>query len=362
MIEPIKYEPTEQDLANVKEIKDFLNSEEIPFEEDENVFGLFYVNNRTTQLRYVDSFYHPMDNTKRFGETHKGIPHNYFIDISHENYDNGIRTIWIFDFEMDQTNEPYYYEGELVEGFRRQWEVIKNTIRTACGRIHYRFYARDCEVKEVPNSELRPFLNTNCFYGYRSANKNLGLYLKKDKNGFKAGTLLFVYTFGCNFYGNKKHQEDPKVEVIRASTRLECQVIGGISKCIKYFCEHYPTLKIGSDQREIEVDKIVFYVDASHNDSRGMTNSNSSFKFVSWTGCGFINMFTEDFDDGNGLKGKKNEVFMRRPMFHKQIMKAIGEKKIISIANAGTIVFEMSRKEFVEGLEKGTVKVGDMHI
>ena len=362
MIEPIKYEPTEQDLANVKEIKDFLNSEEIPFEEDENIFGLFYVNNRTTQLRYVDSFYHPMDNTKRFGETHKGIPHNYFIDISHENYDKGIRTIWIFDFEMDQTNEPYYYEGELVEGFRRQWEVIKNTIRTACGRIHYRFYARDCEVKEVPNSELRPFLNTNCFYGYRSANKNLGLYLKKDKNGFKAGTLLFVYTFGCNFYGNKKHQEDPKVEVIRASTRLECQVIGGISKCIKYFCEHYPTLKIGSDQREIEVDKIVFYVDASHNDSRGMTNSNSSFKFVSWTGCGFINMFTEDFDDGNGLKGKKNEVFMRRPMFHKQIMKAIGDKKIISIANAGTIVFEMSRKEFVEGLAKGTASVGDIHI
>ena len=68
-------------------------------------------------------------------------------------------------------------------------------------------------------------------------------------------------------------------------------------------------------------------------------------------------MFCEDFDDGQGLKGKKNEVFMRRPMFHKQIMKAIGEKKIISIANAGTIVFEMSRKEFVEGLKKGTYTV-----
>ena len=39
---------------------------------------------------------------------------------------------------------------------------------------------------------------------------------------------------------------------------------------------------------------------------------------------------------------------MRRPMFHKQIMKAIGEGKIVSIANAGTIVFEMSRKEFMK--------------
>lgn len=362
MIEIVKYSPTEEDILHINEIRDFLNEDGIPFEEDNDVFGLFYVNNRTTQLRYVNSFYHPMDNSKRFGESHKGIPNNYFIDISHENFDNGVRTIWIFDFEMEQRNESYEYEGKKYDGFRRQWEVIKNTIRTACGKIHYRFYARDCEVREIPNNELRPFLNTNCFYGYRAANKNLGLYLKKDKNGFKKGTLLFCYTFGMNFYGNKKHQEDPKVEVIRASTKLGCQVIGGISKCIKYFCENYPTLKIGADQREIEVDKIVFYVDASHNDSRGMTNSNSSFKFVSWKGTGFINMFTADFDDGNGLKGKKNEVFMRRPMFHKQIMKAIEEKKIISIANAGTIVFEMSRKEFIDGLNSGTAKVDDVYI
>lgn len=348
-MEIIKYSPTELDLSNVQKIRDFLNEEGIPFVEDNDVFGLFYVNEGTTQLRYIDSFYHKMDNSKRFGESHIGISHSYFIDISHENYDNGIRTIWIFDFEMAQVNEPYMYEGNLVSDFHRQWEVIKNTIRTACGKIHYRFYARDCEIREIPNSELRPFLNTNCFYGYRSANKNIGLYLKKDKNGFKKGTLMFCYTFGMNFYGNKKHQGDPKVEVIRACTRLECQVIGGISKCIKYFCENYPTLTIGNDKKEVEVDKIVFYVDASHNDSRGMVNSNSSFKFVSWEGVGFINMFTEDTNQ-DGLKGKKGEVFMRRPMFHKQIMKAIGEGKIISIANAGTIVFEMSRKEFVSNL------------
>ena len=346
-IETIKYPPTEQDIENVNKIRSFLNEEDIPYLEDTEVFGLFHLNDKTTQVRYVDSYFHKMDNSKRFGENCKGIPHDYFINISHNNHDNGIRTIWVFDFEMAQVNTPYEYEGKVIKGFHRQWEVIKNTIRTACGKIHYRFFARDCEVREIPNSELRPFLNTNCFYGYRSANKNLGLYLKKDKNGLKKGTLLFCYTFGMNFYGNKKHQDKPKVEVIRASTRLECQVIGGISKCIKYFCENYPTLTIGKDKKEVEVDDIVFYVDASHNDSRGMTNSNSSFKFVSWEGTGFINMFTEDTDQ-DGLKGKKGEVFMRRPMFHKQIMKAIGEGKIVSIANAGTIVFEMSRKEFMK--------------
>ena len=360
MVNIIKYSPTDDDIKRVQAIRDFLNEEEIPFVEDEDVFGVFHVNDKTTQIRYVNSLYHKMDNSKRFGETHKGIDHNYFIDLSHENFKNGIRTIWVFDFEMEQVNPDYEYEGKIVKGFHRQWEVIKNTIRTACGRIKYRFYARDCEVRVVSNSEVRGFLNTNCFYGYRSASVTLGLFLKKDKYGFKAGTLMFLYSFGANFYGNKKHQEDPKIEVIRASTRLYCQVIGGISKCIKYFCEHFPTLTVGG--REVNVERIIFYVDASHNDSRGMTNSNSSFKFVSWEGCGFMNMFTEDFDDGNGLKGKAHEVFMRRPMFHKQIMKAIGEQKIISIANAGTIVFEMSRSEFMKGLEKGTAKVGDIHV
>ena len=350
MIEPIKYEPSKEDLERVRMIRDFLNDEEIPFIEDEDTFGVFHLNDRTTQLRYVDSYYHRNDMTKRFGEGFEGISHEYFIDISHENFDNGIRTIWIFDFEMDQVSSPFMENGKRIEGYHRQWEVIKNTIRTACGRIKHRFYARDCEIREVKNTEMRQFLERNCFYGYRSANVALGLYLKKDKGGYKKGTLMFLYSFGSNFYGNKKHQEDPKVEVIRASTLIGCQVIGGISKCIKHFCYEYPILTVAG--KKVGVDKIIFYVDASHNDSRGMVNSNSSFKFVSWKGGGFMNIFTEDVDQ-DGLKGVKGEVFMRRPIFHKQIMKAIGEKKIVSVGNAGTIVFEMSRDQFLrdEGRE-----------
>lgn len=350
MTDVVKYTPSEIDEVHMQEIRDFLNEEGIPFVESTDIYGLFYLNDKTIELRYVNSYYHRMDNSKRFGESHKGIPHNYFIDISHENYNNGVRTIWVFDFEMEYKVPEFVYEGEVFKDFRRQWEVIKNTVRTACGKIHYRFYARDCEVRVISNSEARGFLQHNCFYGYRSATVTLGLFLKKDKHGFKKDTLLFIYSFGMNFYGNRNRQDKPKVEVIRASTKLECQVIGGISKCIKYFCENYPTMTVGG--REIEVDDVVFYVDASHNDSRGMTNSNSSFKFVSWDGCGFVNMFIEDFDDGQGLKGKKNEVFMRRPMYHKQIMKAIGDGKIVSVANAGTIVFKMSRKEFMEDLQK----------
>ena len=347
-METVKYTPTDDDLRRIEEIKAFFNEEEIPFVESTDEFGIFLLNEGTLQVRYVNSSFHKIDNSKRFGESHKGVPGNYCSHISQEAQRKGVRVVWVFDFEMDQVNADYEYEGKTVKGFRRQWEVIKNTLRTACGRIHYRFYARDCEIREVPNYELRPFLNTNCFYGYRSANTNLGLYLKKDKNGFKKGTLMIVYTFGGNFYGNKG-KDEVKIEVIRASTRLHCQVIGGISKCIKHFCEEYPTLIIG--KKEVNVERIIFYVDSSHNDSRGMENANSFFKFVSWDPQGFINVFLEDYENGK-LKGRKGEVFMRRPLMHKEIMQGIKEHKIASIPNAGTIVYEMRRSEFMKAQEE----------
>ena len=354
-IPTITYTPTETDEFHLKEIRDFFNSENIPYEEDKETYGLFYVNGKQVEIRYIDSYFFPMDNEKRFGEIGKGVPHNYFVDISHMKVEQGIRVIWVFDFEMEQHN-TIIVDGKEVE-HRRQWEVIKNTIRTCTGHIHHRFFARDFEVKEVDNKELRPFLETNCFYGYRSANKNLGLYLKKDKNGFKKGTLLFVLTFGYNFYGNKKRMNNPFIEIIRASTKLECQVIGGMSKVLTHFCKEYPTLHVGDN--DIMVNELIFYCDASHNDGRGMSNSALAFNFVSWQGTGFMNRWTCDYNGKEdnrvckngkgfgGLFGKKGEIFHRKPMYHQQIMQLMSEGKIVSIANAGTSVYSILRKDWV---------------
>lgn len=355
MTENINFVPSEIDNKHLQEIRDFLNDEGIPFVESNDLCGLFTIKDikgQTIELRYVDSYFYPIDNSKRFGDIGKGVDINYFINISHQNYDNGIRTIWIFDFEMEETNVGLI-DGVVTPNYRRQWEVIKNTIRTATGHIRKRFYARDCYIKLVGNDELRPFLDTNCFYGYRSANKNIGLYLKKDKNGLKKDTLLFVYTFGYNFYGNKKRMDDPFIEIIRSSTKIGCQVIGGMSKCLKYFCETYPTLQIGDN--EIKVNELIFYVDASHNDARGMQNKDLGFNFVSWNGAGFMNRWTDDVEDietdSEGkkkiLKGKKGEIFHRKPMYHKQIMKLMSQGKIVSIANAGTIVYSIMREDFL---------------
>ena len=350
--EIVVYTPTENDLNHLNTIREFLNYRQIPYEEDTEVFGVFHLNDRTLQLRYVNSYYHPMDNSKRFGEKCKGIPHNYFIDISHCNADNDIRTIWIFDFEMEQTN-TIIKDGVEIKDYHRQWEVIKNTICTACGKIDTRIYARDCEVREITNREARPFLDTNCFYGYRSATNTVALFLKKDKGHLKKGTMLMVYSFGHGFYANKKHQEDPSIEIIRVSTTIGVQVIGGMSKCLKHFLMEHPTMIMGG--KEFPIDNLIFYCDASHNDSRGMQAGALNFDFISWDGCGFMNRWVEDHfeiveKDGKKIKfeGKKGQIFHRKPMFHKEIMRLIGEGKIVSIANAGTIVYHMTRIKFLE--------------
>lgn len=348
--EDITYNPTIEDEIKVNEIRGFLEDEGIEYSEDEKVYGLFHIsdiNGGLIELRYVNSYAFPMDNSKRFGEKCKGVMHDYFYNISRCKSDEGIRVIWVFDFEMEQVNDSVV-KWSYGEGYRRQWEVIKNTIRTCCGKIRYRFRGDDFIVSEVGNNELRRFLNTNCFYGYRSASVNLGLYLRKDKYEYKKGELIMVLTFGYNFYGNKNRQDNPFIEIIRASTKIGCQVIGGMSKLLKYFCLNYPTIKVGG--RDIVVDELKFYCDASHNDGRGMSKSALAFHFDGWD-YGFMNRYVCDVDE-NGLKGKKGEIFHRKPKFHKEIMKLIGEGKIISIANAGTSVFSIRREEFLDRFKK----------
>ena len=63
-----------------------------------------------------------------------------------------------------------------------------------------------------------------------------------------------------------------------------------------------------------------------------------------------MNRWTCDYQDEDfpNLHGKRGQIFQRKPMFHKRIMELIGEGKIVSIPNAGTIVYEMSAKEFRE--------------
>lgn len=295
--------------SHLNQIRDFFAETGIDYRE---VDGYFELKEGKIQVRYVDSFTHKTDYSKRFGI--KGIEKGYFTKISKANRELDIRTIWIKDWE---------YRDE------RKRNVLQSYIRTACGKIGNRFYARDTEVKVIDAKTLRPFLETNCFYGFRASSLALGLYAKKSKGNIEAGTLLMIYTFGFPFFGSKLYD----VEVIRVATKLNTQVIGGASKLLKHFTVNYPTLKIGS--RDVPTNKLVFYVDADHNDGRSLETI--GFEYIKWTDAGFMNVET--------ATGK---VSHRAPMEHKQIMERMSRGEMYSVENAGTIVYLLSRENLVE--------------
>jgi len=311
-------------VNNLKKIENFLILKNIPFRKDGNIF---YLNENKFEIHYVDSENHKMDYEKRFGI--KGIPHNYFIDITKSNKEKGIRTMWIKDWELNESKTITNIDGIELIDYERKWNVLQSYIKTASGIIENRFYARDCEVREITNKELRPFLNENCFYGYRSANINLGLFLKKEKYNIKVGTLLMVYTFGHPFFGKKLYD----VEIIRVATKLNCQVIGGASKLLSKFLLNYPTLNI--NKKIIVVNKIVFIVDADHNDAKSLETL--GFTFVSHSGNGFMNVETST-----------GKVFHRQPMHHKLIMERMAKGEVYSVANAGSIIYTINRNEYLE--------------
>lgn len=322
----------ENDSKHLLEITNFLRSKNIEYTNDEPT--VFHLNDGKLQLRYINSWNNKMDYSNRFGI--KGIPHKTFMNITKNNLKNDIRTIYIKDFEIYEKNTVPLKDGTSLENYQRKFEVIKSYICGATNNIGTRVYARDTEIRLVPNDELRPFLNTNCFYGYRSSNINLGLYAKKDKDDVKKDDLIMVYTFGHPFYGKSRWD----VEIIRVATKLHHQVIGGASKLLDHFLANYDCLTIGG--RQVETNRIVYYVDADHNTGKSLNTL--GFDFVEHNGPGFINMWAVDCE-----YGKQGETFMRKPSIHKTIMKYMAEGKVFSVPNAGTIIYVLDRNIYKNG-------------
>lgn len=230
---------------------------------------------------------------------------NYFNELSIDADLNGKRIMWIKPFEWYDDNKR---------------NVLKSFILSACGVIKHRIYARDCYVKEITNKDVKDFLNRTSMYGYRQSSLVLGLYLKKDKNELKKDTLLMCYTFGKAFYGKGKYD----IEVIRASTELNTQVIGGASKLWKYFIDNYNTIKINNI--DVEWKTCCYYVDFDHNNGNSLKHL--GFKFNHYTEAGFHNVYKD-------VTKKLNRI----PSKHKEIKELIDRGELYTVYNAGTKVF-----------------------
>lgn len=303
-----------RDIKNLEEIKAFLNENNIKYSTEFDNFCLFkdeYPEKRMYEIEYVPSLAFPISYPE-YGI--RGVDKDYFYKKSREAEDNNSFKLWIKDFEW---TDP------------RKNGVLKSYILHAYGITPNKFYARDCEVRVVSSKEGRAFEEQHCFYGKRGASLSLGLYLKKDKNGFKKDTLIMIYTFGKNFFG----KTDDIIEVIRVGTFKFSHVVGGASKLLTYFINNYKNMRIGS--HDVKVGKLKFYSDYDHN--IGSSMDSLGFTLDSYSGGGFMNYWVET-----------GEIKNREPMRHKWVMEQMRLGKCISIPNAGVKTFILDVESFLK--------------
>jgi hypothetical protein len=311
-------EYNDKDIKNLNEIKSFLDENEIKYSTEYSNFCLYYDNTdgkRLYEIEYVPSMQYLIE-YPNFGI--KGVSKDFFFKLSYQaEIENNSFKLWIKDFE---------WENE------RQREVLKSYILHAAGKTPHKYYARDCEVREVDSKIARAFEDVNCFYGRRGASLNLGLYLKKEKGGLPEGTLLMLYTFGKNYFGKK----DGNIEIIRVGTRRFSHVSGGSSKLLNHFIKNYQTIKIGDN--DVKVEHIKFYSDYDHN--LGNSMDSIGFKFTGYSKGGFINYWVDE-----------KIVKHREPMKHKWVMEQMKLGKCLAIPNSGTKNFIINIDEIKENVK-----------
>jgi len=305
---------TENDLKNLSEIQYFLDENNIEYSTEYDNFCLYFGNpngKRSYEIEYVPSHEYPIAYPKYGIE---GVPKTYFYERSYQSeHEHNSFKCYVKDFEWNDD---------------RKREVLKSYWLYAAGKIKNKFYARECEVREVPMREARDFESKHCFYGKRGASLNLGLYTKKEKHGIPKGTLIMIYTFGLNFFG-----KDQSIEVLRVGTLRNASCSGGASKLLKYFIQHYEYLKVGKNN--FKVQKIKFYSDYDHNIGRSMDQL--GFTFVNYSKGGFMNYWVET-----------GEIKSRAPSKHKWVMEQMKEGKVLAVPNAGvkTFVLEVDREKY----------------
>ena len=143
---------------------------------------------------------------------------NYHYDKTNYFNDKGIRVIHIWE-------DDWMYKND----------VVKSQIINWLGLTSNKIYARKCDVRVMNDPKIvRKFLNDNHIQGYVISVLKLGLY----HNDYLVGMMIFDHSEG------RKKMGDDEWNLARFCNKLGTNVIGGASKLMKYFVEHYKPSRI----------------------------------------------------------------------------------------------------------------------
>lgn len=194
---------------------------------------------------YVPSFNLGIECDGLYWHDEKHVDKKYHLRKTLECKKKGIRLIHIFEDE-------WKYKSEI-------W---KSMIANILGITSRKYYARKCEIREVPSKEKIEFLNNNHIQGDAASQINVGLYYNDE--------LVSLMTFGkprINLGGVKN---GGNYELVRFCNKLDSTVIGGASKLFKWFVDVYnPSEVVSYSDRRWSVGKLYETLNFEHDhDSR----------------------------------------------------------------------------------------------
>jgi hypothetical protein len=182
-----------------------------------------------------------------------------------------------FPFHLDKFGKRTTYHKDktlasnqkgirLIHVFPHDWsnktDIIKSIIANAVGKTQNRIYARNCAIAEITPQESSNFLELNHLKGKCAAKYHIGLF----HNNF----LVHVMTFSSSRF-DKRYT----YELIRSASKINTSIVGGVSKCLKYFVKRYCT----------SGDTVASYADRSL--SEGHSYIDSGFSFIKSTHPGY---------------------------------------------------------------------------
>ena len=216
-------------------------------------------------------------------------------------------------FLSDDKRVIYCYDFEINDDVK--FDILQSHIEHALGLTSERIFARKCTLGVIDNRTAKPFLDRYSLFGHRNASVTLGLFHEDE--------LVMVYSFGHNYYGRKRN-----TEVIRVCTKSHSMVVGGESRCLKYYLDNFYDAGRDGD--------IIFYVDRLHQSGRGLVG----FEFLRHE-FGAMNYWNIDYDDGT-MRGRRGTAFSRTPSRHAKIKELVRLGIITQVLTLGVDTYRYS--------------------
>lgn len=211
----------------------------------------------------------------------------------------------------------------LMHIFEDEWnfkqDIVKSMIASALGVYKHKYFARKCAVMRISSDVALDFIQKN--HIQETAQK-----LKLAYGLYYEGRLLQVVTVRPNFAQRTSNKD---MELARMCTKINCQVVGGFSKLLKFAME------------DLNITKMTSFVDRRLFNASGYKSS--GWKVVGESGPRYF--YTDGFKRENRQKYMKQTCISKWPdldpnLTEKQMCNAKG---LYQIFDCGCIKVECNK-------------------